>query len=70
MNPVRLAIVGAGVIGRRHVEIAHADPHCELVALCDANPECRALAEPQRLNPGDRAVAHYPGIGEISVIFS
>ena len=28
-------MIGAGLIGRRHLELVIADPNCELVAVCD-----------------------------------
>ena len=38
MNAVKLAVIGAGLIGQRHLEIAHQIAECELVAICDTNP--------------------------------
>lgn len=32
---VRFAVVGCGHIGKRHAEMIHRHPECELVALCD-----------------------------------
>jgi predicted dehydrogenase len=39
----RLAVVGAGLIGRRHIEIIKRD--AELAAIVDPSPDARALAE-------------------------
>ncbi len=53
MEPVRLAVIGAGGIGARHVALAMAEPACELVAVVDPAPEATALA-------AEIGVAHYP----------
>ena len=45
MNPVRLAVVGAGVIGRRHAELVAAHNTCSLVGICDVDPGRRSIAE-------------------------
>lgn len=37
-DPVRLALVGAGVIGRKHLEKIAAEPNAELVAVVDPCP--------------------------------
>jgi len=44
-NPVKLAVIGAGLIGQKHLELVHANPNCELVAVCDANPGTAVSAE-------------------------
>ena len=45
MKPVKLAIVGAGLIGRRHMELVSVSTECTLVAVCDADPARAATAE-------------------------
>ena len=45
MNPVRLAIVGGGIIGRGHAGAIAEDPVAELVAVADPAPTGKALAE-------------------------
>ena len=45
MSPVKLAIVGLGLIGSRHVEIVQSFGGCDLVAVCDLNPDLRAIAD-------------------------
>jgi predicted dehydrogenase len=45
MKPVKLAIVGAGLIGRRHMELVSDSTECTLVAVCDADPARAATAE-------------------------
>ncbi len=42
--PVRIAVIGAGLIGRTHVRLAAAEPACDLVAIVDPAPEAEALA--------------------------
>ncbi len=44
MSKVRLAVIGAGLIGKRHIELVMAEPACELIAICDADPGASALA--------------------------
>jgi len=44
MNPIKLAVVGAGLIGQKHLEILRASSECELVAVCDAHPSGAAIA--------------------------
>ena len=45
MTAVRLAIIGGGVIGRRHAGVIAQDPVAELVAVTDPAPTGKALAE-------------------------
>ena len=33
MSKVRIAVVGAGLIGRRHIELVQESEHCELAAV-------------------------------------
>jgi predicted dehydrogenase len=40
----RLAVIGAGSIGRQHARLAAADPDCELAAIVDPTPDAKALA--------------------------
>src|SRR6478735_1022674 len=44
-RPVKLAVMGAGMIGKRHVEHVLAQPEAELLAIVDPSPAGRALAE-------------------------
>ena len=44
MNRIRLAIIGAGAIGRKHIEVIQLTPEAELVALADPSPQAQALA--------------------------
>ena len=43
-RPVRIAVVGAGDIGRRHMAAICADPTCELAAIVDPAPLGRSVA--------------------------
>ena len=43
-EPVRLGIVGVGVIGRRHLQLAKAEARCRVVALSDPAPEVSEIA--------------------------
>lgn len=49
MTPVKLVIIGAGVIGRRHIELAIKHPSCELIAICDVNSDAATVAEQLRV---------------------
>lgn len=44
MHKLRLAVIGAGLIGKRHIDLVAAEPTCELVAICDAQPAAATLA--------------------------
>jgi predicted dehydrogenase len=48
-RPLRIAVVGAGLIGRRHVELISASDHCDLSALVDLTPASEALASDLRV---------------------
>lgn len=45
MDPVRLAMIGGGLISAKHIEASKNISNGNLVALCDVNPERKALAE-------------------------
>jgi predicted dehydrogenase len=38
MNKIKFGVIGQGHIGKRHAEMVRRNPHCELVAVCDALP--------------------------------
>lgn len=42
---ISFAIIGVGNIGRRHAEHILQDPAAQLVAICDEDPKCEALAQ-------------------------
>jgi len=43
-DPARIAVIGAGVIGRLHAGLAAAEPACRLVAIADPEPGTANLA--------------------------
>lgn len=45
MEPVRLGLIGGGLISAKHIEGSKNISNGNLVALCDTNPERKALAE-------------------------
>lgn len=45
MNTVRLAIIGAGSMGRKHAELICASDMCSLVGICDVDPKRKSVAE-------------------------
>jgi predicted dehydrogenase len=45
MGKTRIAVAGAGVIGRAHIAVARASPSCELTAVVDPGPAARAHAD-------------------------
>jgi predicted dehydrogenase len=38
MKPVRLAVAGVGLIGRKYIEQIHTLSDCTLVEVCDVDP--------------------------------
>ena len=45
MDRVRLAVIGAGLIGTRHAALAQGSESCVLVGICDPDPALRAVAD-------------------------
>ncbi len=45
MKPVRLAVIGGGVIGRKHGELIAAHKACSLAGICDTDSTRRSLAD-------------------------
>jgi predicted dehydrogenase len=43
--PVRIAVAGAGLIGRRHIEEIDASPSAQLAAIVDPSPAAHEVAE-------------------------
>ena len=43
-TPLRIAVTGAGLIGRRHIELVAADPDCTLAAIVDPAPAVAEVA--------------------------
>jgi hypothetical protein len=44
-KPIRIAVLGAGLIGQRHIQHVKDEPKAELVAIVDPALEAKALAE-------------------------
>ncbi len=44
MNPINIAVAGAGLIGRRHIELIRESDSCELAAIVDPAPAAADLA--------------------------
>ena len=44
-SPVRIAVIGAGLIGHRHIQHVIDEPRCRLAGVVDPRPEAKALAE-------------------------
>src|SRR6476469_9050388 len=44
MSRLRIAIAGAGTMGRRHMELVQANASCELSAIVDPSPAAAGLA--------------------------
>lgn len=45
VEPVRLAVIGAGQIGARHAGLIRAHAMCSLVGICDVDPGRKAVAD-------------------------
>jgi len=55
---IRLVIVGAGLIGKKHINLVKASKSCVLVGICDVDPNCRAIAD-------DHKVPFYQDLNEM-----
>ena len=44
MTPLRIALIGAGAFGRKHIQVLAAVPGFELAGIADPSPAARALA--------------------------
>lgn len=44
MTQLNIAVIGAGLIGRKHIEAMKQEPLCRLVAIADPTPEAAAYA--------------------------
>jgi predicted dehydrogenase len=55
---MRIGVAGAGLIGRRHIELIEASPDCSLAGIADPSSEAKALAEA-------RNIPWYPGLREL-----
>jgi len=56
MDPrVRIAVIGAGLIGHRHIKYIQDDPRCRLTGVVDPYPQAQSLAQAAK-------TAYYPDI--------
>jgi predicted dehydrogenase len=53
-DPLRIAVIGAGMFGRRHIETLAAEPDCTPVAIADPTADAAAFA-------AARGLAHFAG---------
>lgn len=44
MSRLKIAVIGAGLIGKKHIELVASNSDCELTAICDENPAARETA--------------------------
>lgn len=58
MTRVRIAVAGAGLIGRRHIDLVRRGSECDLASIVDPAPSARALA-------ALLAVPWYPSIPDL-----
>jgi predicted dehydrogenase len=58
MNPLTIAVAGAGMIGRRHIDLVKRNPDCRLAAIVDPSPVSADLALAQK-------VSHYRSLTEL-----
>ena len=45
MTPVSIGVIGAGLFGRKHMDVMRQEPACRLAAIADPTPEARTYAE-------------------------
>ena len=55
---VQIAVIGAGLIGRKHIVLIHASDACDLHCIVDPAPVSAALA-------AEYGVAHYPDVASM-----
>jgi predicted dehydrogenase len=61
MTMLGIAVAGAGLIGRRHIELIRQSGRCELAAIIDPAPEAAALARDRRV-PAYRSLTDMFGV--------
>jgi len=59
-SPVKIAVVGCGSIGKRHIAVLDAEQRAELVAICDTDPT--ALHEQLDNYPYVQGFSEYPAM--------
>lgn len=58
MKKLKIAVAGAGLIGRRHIELIQASPSCALAAIVDPSEDARVQAQ-------DAGVPLYKNLAEL-----
>lgn len=48
--PMRIAVAGAGLIGRRHIELIEVSPDCVLAGIADPSPAAKEFAQAHGVN--------------------
>jgi predicted dehydrogenase len=67
-SPLRIAVVGAGLIGRRHIDLVLGSPSCHLAAIADPDPGADTIARDAgvaRYSDLDALLASHPPDGVI-----
>ncbi|MFV0575060.1 MAG: Gfo/Idh/MocA family protein [Vibrio sp.] len=49
IQKLNIAVVGAGAIGKTHIELIHSHPDCQLFAIVDPSPQAKQVAEQYRV---------------------
>ena len=44
-DPISLAVIGAGQMGRQHAALINGQTDCSLIAICDVDPNARSIAD-------------------------
>lgn len=44
MEPLRIAVIGASLIGQRHIDLITTNPACQLAGICDIDPRRQPVA--------------------------
>ena len=57
-SPMRIGVAGAGLIGRRHVELIEASPDCVLAGIADPSDAARDFARARGIPPA-RVLVHH-----------
>nr|MDT0664342.1 Gfo/Idh/MocA family oxidoreductase [Micromonospora sp. DSM 115978] len=63
VSRVKIAVVGFGLVGRRHVDLVQANAGCELVGVVESDPAARAVAETASARATATATATAAGRG-------
>ncbi|HXV42383.1 MAG TPA: Gfo/Idh/MocA family oxidoreductase [Anaerolineae bacterium] len=44
IDPLKIALIGAGLIGQRHIDLIKTNPACQLAGICDVDPKRQGVA--------------------------